>query len=531
MKVITGKENVGGSEVSDVSREGERGPGWSAMNEGLVRVAQNLKDDGIELVDDVTEHASVVVVEEGGGSVTLELPDGTQAIVHNAIREEPQDDMEGVAIQLDDGRIGYLYGDTLLQAVADDHEQLIPNNSGKFFCYFPNCEKSYSSIQHLKTHQQNHTGQRPHVCEICKKCFTTGYALKSHLRTHTGEKPYQCPEEQCGKCFKTSGDLQKHVRTHTGERPFKCGMCPKSFTTSNIRKVHMRVHTGEKPYECQYEGCGRKFASATNHRNHCRIHTGEKPYVCSVENCGKRFTEYSSLYKHHMVHNQQKKYFCNHCGRFYRQISTLAVHKRTVHNIIENEDNQVLWMASGLEMDLLTEDQDGDASSHRENTLSAPSTSSATRTVHISSGMVIKKEEEIVPGNILSAQLTIGEECIRMPSVEVSGLITEETQGDTLIPNDRGSTLTNLELDGSGSGSLFVFTDPSQLAALQLAVASRARRNGDDSVGDTVEVIRLDDFTSVAESTITEGLTDSGSTDRGISENSGKILVIKEIDT
>ena len=45
------------------------------------------------------------------------------------------------------------------------------------------------------------------------------------------------------------------------------------------------------------------------------------------QNCGKRFTEYSSLYKHHMVHNQQKRYYCSHCGRFYRQLSTLAVHK------------------------------------------------------------------------------------------------------------------------------------------------------------------------------------------------------------
>ena len=58
---------------------------------------------------------------------------------------------------------------------------------------------------------------------------------------------------------------------------------------------------------------------------------GEKPYVCTVEDCGKRFTEYSSLYKHHVVHTHSKPYVCHHCGKNYRQTSTLAMHKRTAH--------------------------------------------------------------------------------------------------------------------------------------------------------------------------------------------------------
>nr|CAD7404334.1 unnamed protein product [Timema poppensis] len=54
--------------------------------------------------------------------------------------------------------------------------------------------------------------------------------------------------------------------------------------------------------------------------------------------CGKRFTEYSSLYKHHMVHTQQKPYYCTVCARHYRQASTLTMHKRTAHNIVEADD-------------------------------------------------------------------------------------------------------------------------------------------------------------------------------------------------
>ncbi|XP_037110652.1 zinc finger protein 143 isoform X1 [Syngnathus acus] len=206
-------------------------------------------------------------------------------------------------------------------------------------CEHEDCGKLYTTAHHLKVHERSHTGDKPYMCDYpgCGKKFATGYGLKSHSRTHTGEKPYRCQELNCCKSFKTSGDLQKHTRTHTGEKPFKCPVdgCGRSFTTSNIRKVHIRTHTGERPYYCSEPNCGRSFASATNYKNHMRIHTGEKPYVCTVPGCEKRFTEYSSLYKHHVVHTPCKPYNCNHCGKTYKQISTLAMHKRTAHNDTE----------------------------------------------------------------------------------------------------------------------------------------------------------------------------------------------------
>lgn len=42
-----------------------------------------------------------------------------------------------------------------------------------------------------------------------------------------------------------------------------------------------------------------------------------------------------SLYKHHVEHTHSKPYNCNHCGKTYKQISTLAMHKRTAHNDTE----------------------------------------------------------------------------------------------------------------------------------------------------------------------------------------------------
>ncbi|GIY01152.1 zinc finger protein 76 [Caerostris extrusa] len=297
----------------------------------------------------------------------VQLEDGTTAFIHAAPREGLQ------PVQLEDGTLAYLSqaGSELfngeesvlgLEHIADNHQ--VTENEGKdpevkvkennnrakrtvekaFRCHYPDCDRLYTTWHHLRVHERTHTGDRPFKCtaEGCGKAFATGYGLKSHTRVHTGETPYKCPNETCFKAFKTSGDLQKHVRTHTGERPFKCPFngCNRAFTTSNIRKVHLRTHTGERPYICKEEGCGRAFASATNYKNHIRIHTGEKPYACSVSGCNKRFTEYSSLYKHHVVHTHFKPYACSLCGKNYRQTSTLAMHKRTAHGIMDINDSE-----------------------------------------------------------------------------------------------------------------------------------------------------------------------------------------------
>lgn len=223
----------------------------------------------------------------------------------------------------------------------------------RYPCPREGCSKVYSTPHHLKVHERSHTGQRPYRCTHpkCKKSFSTGYSLKAHLRTHTGEKPYKCLTDMCTKSFKTSGDLLKHIRTHTGERPFHCPFdgCGRSFTTSNIRKVHVRTHTGERPYKCTQPMCGKAFASATNYKNHIRIHSGEKPYVCSMENCGRRFTEYSSLYKHHLVHTPQRPFECTLCSRRYRQSSTLIMHKRTAHALIDGDDDVYALSQNSLE--------------------------------------------------------------------------------------------------------------------------------------------------------------------------------------
>eukprot|EP00057_Strongylocentrotus_purpuratus_P018764 XP_011673238.1 PREDICTED: zinc finger protein 143 [Strongylocentrotus purpuratus] len=344
----------------------------------------SLLDDGSSLqAVQLTDGTTAIIQQKGDGSIlegqAVQLEDGTTAFIHNLSGKGFE---EGQTVQLEDGSTAYIIrtnakvdGESMqavqledgttaliqtnvtdfdqahsafssedpldahslnvldqyaaqnaseqggaLQLTTGDHDFTSPMrvtvgsvgttmqtkvevmSSKTFQCPHEGCGRMYTASHHLKVHERSHSGVKPFRCEHpgCEKAFATGYGLKSHTRVHTGEKPYQCVQEGCLKAFKTSGDLQKHTRTHTGERSF----------------------------QMSFEGCEKGLHHS---QTFVKVHIREKPYVCTVAGCGKRFTEYSSLYKHHVVHTHSKPYMCSSCGKNYRQISTLAMHKRQTH--------------------------------------------------------------------------------------------------------------------------------------------------------------------------------------------------------
>lgn len=60
---------------------------------------------------------------------------------------------------------------------------------------WPNCEKRYSRLENLKTHQRKHTGERPYLCTVCNRSFTNASDKAKHVnRVHKekvqyGQKP------------------------------------------------------------------------------------------------------------------------------------------------------------------------------------------------------------------------------------------------------------------------------------------------------------------------------------------------------
>uniref|UniRef100_H3B6Q9 Zinc finger protein 76 n=1 Tax=Latimeria chalumnae TaxID=7897 RepID=H3B6Q9_LATCH len=337
-----------------------------------------LEDGTTAYIHQVTVQKEVLPFEDGQ---VVQLEDGSTAFIHHTPKDG-YDPGTVEAVELEDGTTAYIHhsssvqgGSTILTVQTEADLEGLAGEDGTVDAETINALEQYANktMHHLLEEVRSNgkgqqVGEKAFRCGVkgCGRLYTTAHHLKVHERAHTGDRPYKCQSQGCGKAFATvRGDncmvatstvprpqvthrpSVMHARKFTCRRPFKCPFegCGRSFTTSNIRKVHIRTHTGERPYMCPEPGCGRGFASATNYKNHMRIHTGEKPYVCTVPRCGKSFTEYSSLYKHHVVHTHCKPYTCNHCGKTYRQTSTLAMHKRSVHGEVEatEESEQALY--------------------------------------------------------------------------------------------------------------------------------------------------------------------------------------------
>uniref|UniRef100_A0A8C9MKV2 C2H2-type domain-containing protein n=1 Tax=Serinus canaria TaxID=9135 RepID=A0A8C9MKV2_SERCA len=105
----------------------------------------------------------------------------------------------------------------------------------------PSCfQYGSSQSQHLSSHPQYDTRERPYECSECGKSFQTSSLLLIHQRIHTEERPFRCPD--CRRGFKHNSHLTRHRRIHTGERPYECPECGKRFRTSSVLNQHQWRH-------------------------------------------------------------------------------------------------------------------------------------------------------------------------------------------------------------------------------------------------------------------------------------------------
>ncbi|XP_052341211.1 uncharacterized protein LOC118361893 isoform X2 [Oncorhynchus keta] len=71
----------------------------------------------------------------------------------------------------------------------------------RFICM--SCNKGFSCLQNVKTHQRVHTGVKPFSCTQCQMRFSHSYSLKRHQRVHTGENSTAASRVRSGSPTRT----------------------------------------------------------------------------------------------------------------------------------------------------------------------------------------------------------------------------------------------------------------------------------------------------------------------------------------
>lgn len=80
-----------------------------------------------------------------------------------------------------------------------------------------------------------------------------------------------------------------------------------------------------KPYSC--EECGKSYRLLSLLNLHKKRHTGEARYRC--EDCGKLFTTSGNLKRHQLVHSGEKPYQCDYCVRSFSDPTSKMRHLET----------------------------------------------------------------------------------------------------------------------------------------------------------------------------------------------------------
>ena len=126
-----------------------------------------------------------------------------------------------------------------------------PGSDNRWSCKFPGCSRTFGRKENIKSHIQNHLGDRQFICSVCGNDFVRQHDLKRHMKIHSGVRPYTCP---CGRTFCRQDALTRHRQRNTcegglnGISPIKRGR-PKKVRPHSDQRLEKSTKTRQRALE------------------------------------------------------------------------------------------------------------------------------------------------------------------------------------------------------------------------------------------------------------------------------------------
>jgi uncharacterized Zn-finger protein len=188
---------------------------------------------------------------------------------------------------------------------------------GKYSCN--QCESTYSARSNLRRHQASVHEGLTYSCDHCEY-FAPRDNLNRHLKTVHSTDNYLC--KVCDYQTRNQRSLKTHQLQHTGDKPHLCTSCPKSFSRSGSLIIHQLTHTKDKSFKCPT--CTKLFTQSAHLKEHQLVHSSSKSFTCEI--CAKEFSQPRSLRRHQLIHNSAKLFQCEECGYSCNRSSSFTEH-------------------------------------------------------------------------------------------------------------------------------------------------------------------------------------------------------------